>query len=320
LRHKTFWDEIMFIAPPPPPPPRIPPVANNLQGASAGNDSADSNSADFAAFSKAVSTSSDGKISPDAVAQSLGSADSNRDGNLDAAELTSLGFTDAQAGRLMSMADQNRNNLISIKGANSELQQFSTRLDTNNDGEISASEFDQSYAKLTNDLVDETTKASKALGDKASGADDAQNDRNPETGCGSGGSKSASGGDCGGSSDYMASLWPFLLGLMDEDGDGRISPAELMKGMKKLDKNGDGKVTSEELMAGGMSKEQATNMLASMDKNRDGAISIQGADSELETAVTAANVNGDNEITQSEFNSVTASATAQPSMMDKQAA
>jgi hypothetical protein len=122
-------------------------------------------------------------------------------------------------------------------------------------------------------------------------------------------------GDAGGSSmaDMMASLWPFLLGLFDTDNDGRISPEEFMKGMAKLDKNKDGKITKNELIAAGASEEQATQLMASMDKNADGSISLSGADSEVQAFVTAANENGDTEISQDEITAaLEAAATAPP--------
>jgi EF hand len=118
-----------------------------------------------------------------------------------------------------------------------------------------------------------------------------------------GGEKKAEGGSKsgGGAEDIMASLWPFLMGLFDEDGDGKISPQEFMKGMAKLDKNKDGKLTKAELVAGGASQEQATKLMASMDKNGDESISLEGAKSEAETFVTAANVNGDKDLTKEEL-------------------
>jgi Ca2+-binding EF-hand superfamily protein len=99
----------------------------------------------------------------------------------------------------------------------------------------------------------------------------------------------------------LSEFWAALLGLLDEDGDGKISPEEFAKGMRKLDTNGDGKLSKDELVAGGMSEAQAGELMTAMDENGDGAISTVGAGSELDTFVTELNANDDLEITQAEL-------------------
>jgi hypothetical protein len=117
----------------------------------------------------------------------------------------------------------------------------------------------------------------------------------------------AAGGDAGGG---LSSLWAMLLDLFDKDGDGKISPDEFKEGMAKLDTNGDGKLSRDELVAGGMSEEQAGEMMTAMDGDGDGAISIEGADSELDTFTAEHNADGDTEITQAELGELVTPATA----------
>ncbi|MGL4729626.1 MAG: EF-hand domain-containing protein [Bosea sp. (in: a-proteobacteria)] len=108
-----------------------------------------------------------------------------------------------------------------------------------------------------------------------------------------------SGGGSGG--DIMSSLWPFLMGLLDENNDGEISPEEFAKGMRKLDTNGDGKLSKDEMVAGGMSEEQADKMMTAMDANGDDAITLDGSESELDTFVTEANADGNDIISETEL-------------------
>jgi hypothetical protein len=117
-----------------------------------------------------------------------------------------------------------------------------------------------------------------------------------------GGDTSAGGG--------LSDFWAALLGLLDEDGDGKISPEEFAKGMRKMDTNGDGELSKDELVAGGLSEEQADQMMTAMDANGGDSISLDGADSELDTFAADANVDGNEEITQAELGVLFAPATA----------
>jgi hypothetical protein len=124
-----------------------------------------------------------------------------------------------------------------------------------------------------------------------------------------GGAGEAGGGEAGGG---LSSLWAALLKLFDKDGDGKISPEEFREGMAELDTNGDGKLSKDELVAGGMSEEQAGEMMTAMDGDGDGAISIKGADSELDTFMAELNADGDSEITQAELGELVTPATETP--------
>ena len=114
------------------------------------------------------------------------------------------------------------------------------------------------------------------------------------------------GGGCGGAGGAgdLTSLFPFLLGLLDEDGDGKISPEEMAKGMAKMDSNKDGKISREELISAGASEDQADRLMASMDQNSDSSIALDGAGSEMQAFMSSANANGDLEISQDELNTI----------------
>jgi Ca2+-binding EF-hand superfamily protein len=110
----------------------------------------------------------------------------------------------------------------------------------------------------------------------------------------------------GGASDTTGQidLYAYLLGLLDENNDGKLSPGELKKGLAKFDKNNDGKISKSELMAAGATEAQAQQLIDSMDTNGDGQISLGGSNSEVDAFITKANTNNDNEISQNELDAV----------------
>jgi hypothetical protein len=152
--------------------------------------------------------------------------------------------------------------------------------------------------------AEEAAAGAEAPAEEAAAGGEAPAEEAPAEGAGGGG-----GAEGGGISD----LWSMLLSLFDTDGDGKISPEEFKAGMAKLDTDGDGKLSKDELVAGGMSEEQADQMMTAMDADGDGAISLEGADgeaSELDTFVTELNADGDSEITEAELGELVTPATA----------
>lgn len=169
-----------------------------------------------------------------------------------------------------------------------------------------------------NDMMQGKTAATEEA-KKDLKAVDAKDAKDSGGGCGGGaGSAEQAGGagksgGCGGGSGDFVSLWPFLMDLLDEDGDGKISPEEFMKGMGKLDKNKDGKITKNELMAAGATDEQATQLMSSMDTDGNGTVSLDGSASEVQAFATAANENGDIAISEAELTAALAASSAIPS-------
>jgi hypothetical protein len=157
--------------------------------------------------------------------------------------------------------------------------------------------------------AEEAAGAEPAAEEAAAGGEAPAGEEAPAAGEAAGG-EAAGGASAGGTS--LTDFWAALLGLFDEDGDGKISAEEFAKGMKKLDLNGDGKLSKTELVKGGMSEAQASELMTAMDGDGDGAISTTGTGSEFDTFTAELNADGDSEITQAEFGQVITPAAATP--------